>query len=116
MPWDATGQHIFSRQPTAPNREKIFKNCFAAIGEAIFRKNTDHCPFKVVKTLDYSHGLDGLPPSDVLKFILENGSVVIRPSGTEPKLKAYISVTAENKDNALEVEKMLCNNLGGMLK
>ncbi|WP_031492576.1 phospho-sugar mutase [Succinivibrio dextrinosolvens] len=72
--------------------------------------------FKVVKTLDYSHGLDGLPASDVLKFILENGSVVIRPSGTEPKLKAYISVTAENKNTAVEIEKLLIDELARMMK
>ena len=72
--------------------------------------------YKVVKTLDYSHGLDGLPASDVLKFILENGSVVIRPSGTEPKLKAYISVTAENKDNAAIIEKAITSELSVLLK
>ena len=54
---------------------------------------------KVVKLLDYAPGLDGLPKSDVLKFLLEdNCSIVVRPSGTEPKLKTYISVSAENKD------------------
>jgi phosphoglucomutase len=71
---------------------------------------------KVVKTLDYSHGLDGLPASDVLKFILENGSVVIRPSGTEPKLKAYISVTAENKNTAVEIENAITSELSELLK
>jgi phosphomannomutase len=36
----------------------------------------------------------GLPPSDVLRFALAGGSrVVIRPSGTEPKIKAYLEVT-----------------------
>ena len=47
----------------------------------------------------------GLPKSDVLKFLLEdNCSLVVRPSGTEPKLKIYISVSAENKEMAEEVE------------
>lgn len=60
---------------------------------------------KVMKLLDYAPGLDGLPKSDVLKFLLEdNCSIVVRPSGTEPKLKIYISVSAENKDAAETVE------------
>ena len=60
---------------------------------------------KVVKLLDYASGLDELPKSDVLKFLLEdNCSIVVRPSGTEPKLKTYISVSAENKETAEKVE------------
>lgn len=70
---------------------------------------------KVVKTEDYSVGLNGLPKSDVLKYYFdgdqEHGSVVIRPSGTEPKLKAYISVTAENKESAAEVEQIVREDL-----
>lgn len=87
-----------------------------AIMEKFHKGLSSIAEFKVVNTLDYSHGLDGLPASDVLKFILENGSVVIRPSGTEPKLKAYISVTAESKDEALKVEKQICEDLEGMLR
>lgn len=46
-----------------------------------------------------------LGKSDVLKFLLEdNCSLVVRPSGTEPKLKIYISVSAENKEMAEKVE------------
>lgn len=75
-----------------------------------FHKGLDAVgPKKVLKILDYSKGLDGLPKSDVLKFILEdNCSVVVRPSGTEPKLKTYISVSAESREaaQALEVEIM----------
>ena len=63
---------------------------------------------KVVKLLDYAYGLDGLPKSEVLKFLLEdNCSIVVRPSGTEPKLKTYISVSAENKEAAEKVERIL---------
>ncbi len=67
---------------------------------------------KVIKVLDYSKGLDGLPKSDVLKFLLEgNCSVVVRPSGTEPKLKTYISVSAKDAENALLIEKRIIENL-----
>ena len=70
---------------------------------------------KVLRTEDYSFGLNGLPASDVLKYFYEGddvyGSVVIRPSGTEPKLKAYISITAEEKSISHQCEKMITNYL-----
>lgn len=71
---------------------------------------------KVVRTLDYSKGLDGLPASDVLKFYTESGSVVIRPSGTEPKVKAYISVTAKNRSEAEKIEEAIGAALAEKIK
>ena len=72
---------------------------------------------KVVKCLDYSQGLDGLPKSDVLKYLLEdNCSVVVRPSGTEPKLKTYISVSAESMEQAEKVEDKIVQDLLVYLK
>ncbi len=71
---------------------------------------------KVAYIEDYSKGLNGLPSSDVLKYYTENGSVVIRPSGTEPKLKAYISVTASDRAEAEDVEKKITADLETRLK
>jgi phosphomannomutase len=47
----------------------------------------------VVAVDDLAQGVDGLPPTDGLRLQLEGGArVVVRPSGTEPKLKAYLEV------------------------
>lgn len=72
---------------------------------------------KVLKCLDYSEGLDGLPKSDVLKFMLEDYcSVVIRPSGTEPKMKVYLSVSAEDMEMAGRIEAEMAESLKGFFE
>lgn len=61
------------------------------------------------KVIDYSDPVDAeegfgtLPISNVLKYVLVEGSwVAVRPSGTEPKIKIYYSVKGINKDVAEE--------------
>ncbi len=55
----------------------------------------------VIKYADGSEGVTGLPASNMLYFELEGGSaVIVRPSGTEPKIKAYILVRAESDNDA----------------
>ena len=52
---------------------------------------------KIQEIKDYDKGIEGLPKSNVLKLIFANGdSVVVRPSGTEPKLKIYISLCGKS--------------------
>lgn len=51
---------------------------------------------KVTAIEDLSNGFGSLPPSDVLRILLEDGSrVMVRPSGTEPKLKIYIDASSD---------------------
>ncbi len=53
---------------------------------------------KVVKITDYTKpALTGLPSSNVLTFTLDGGAtVVVRPSGTEPKIKAYFTTLGKD--------------------
>jgi phosphomannomutase len=47
----------------------------------------------VTRVDDLAQGSPDLPPTDGLRYHLEDGSrVIVRPSGTEPKLKAYLEV------------------------
>ena len=44
---------------------------------------------------DFAGGFAGLPASDILRYQLDDGSrVIVRPSGTEPKVKVYIDASS----------------------
>ena len=79
---------------------------------AAFRQGISTFGGKAVeRVLDYSAGLDGLPKADVLKFYLDGGTtLVVRPSGTEPKLKLYLSVTAKDEAEAARIEQAILND------
>jgi len=50
---------------------------------------------RVERIDDLAAGIDGYPPSDVLRLVFDGGArVMVRPSGTEPKLKVYIDAAA----------------------
>ena len=57
-----------------------------------------------------------LPKSDVLAFKLEQGaSVIIRPSGTEPKIKAYYTTIGETRDEAAKLEEVISEDFKKIL-
>lgn len=50
----------------------------------------------VTKVEDYFREGTGLPKSNVLSFNMEGGQAVVRPSGTEPKLKVYLTAAGQS--------------------
>ena len=68
-----------------------------------FRENplTEVAGLKVEQYLDYQQGVGGLPSANVLEFDLEQGNkVIVRPSGTEPKVKVYLFTVGESAASA----------------
>lgn len=70
----------------------------------------------IIEIKDYNIGIDGLPKSNVLKFISKSGSwIAIRPSGTEPKLKIYQGMCSDNKKELDECLLTLTNQITSIL-
>lgn len=73
--------------------------------------------FTVEEVKDYKEGIDGLPASDVICFHLTPGIILIaRPSGTEPKLKFYLSVYADSRYQAELKEKQVLTDIDGLTR
>ena len=73
----------------------------SSIGGINIIETSDYLSGEVVKMSDRSKSSTGLPCSDVIRFRLSNDDVIIiRPSGTEPKIKAYYLLSAPDKQNA----------------
>lgn len=63
---------------------------------------------KVLEVQDYALGYNGLPKSNVLRYVLENNCwVCVRPSGTEPKIKFYFGANGKDEAEAAEYAKKL---------
>lgn len=100
------------------------KDGLEKINAMMSRLRSSSSPFEnTMQVIDYINpvkaedGFGVLPTSNVLKYILNDGSwVAIRPSGTEPKIKIYYSVKGKNAQIAenilLNLKKDIKNKLG----
>ena len=78
------------------------------------KTHTEIAGIKVKEYRDYQKGVDNLPKADVIQMVLEDETyLTVRPSGTEPKIKFYISVVDSDKKVAEEklarIEKEFIN-------
>jgi len=72
---------------------------------------------KVLSVVDYACGIDGLPKANVVKFVLEKDcQAIIRPSGTEPKIKNYVTVTAPDREAASALEQKIVGQFEKVFK
>lgn len=64
----------------------------AAMGRLRERPPTELAGLAITRAEDLTRGTDRLPPTDGLRYTLDSARVIVRPSGTEPKLKCYLEV------------------------
>ena len=86
------------------------------IGGLSVTKFDDYMAGTSVDTATGAKTMLTLPKSDVLTFTLTDGaSVVIRPSGTEPKIKAYFTTTGETQAAAQELQTKIADDFTKIL-
>ena len=72
---------------------------------------------KVLGFLDYQQGVGGLPSANVLQFDLEKGNkVIVRPSGTEPKVKVYLFTVGASAEEAVATGDALAKQMSGFME
>ena len=72
---------------------------------------------KVLGFLDYQQGVGGLPSANVLQFDLEKGNkVIVRPSGTEPKVKVYLFTVGASAEEAVATGDALAKQMSGYME
>ena len=77
------------------------------IGDFIVTAVSDYKTSKITFTDGKEEKIE-LPKSNVLAFALENGNKdIVRPSGTEPKIKAYLTAIGNDKESASKIAKTL---------
>ena len=73
--------------------------------------------YGVDKVTDYQRSDTGLPKADVLEYRLENGAkLMVRPSGTEPKIKVYLSAVAGSEAEADAINERLAEAAGAWMQ
>lgn len=93
-------QRLLTFQYEGENGARRMKEIMTRLRQPLQYLRTDALP--VSRKTDYLNDDTGLPKSDVMEFVLSDGrKFVVRPSGTEPKLKAYLFARGITEDAGL---------------
>ena len=77
----------------------------------------DIAGYKVESVVDYDTDGTGLPRANVLEYHLDGGhKLMVRPSGTEPKIKVYLSAVGDSEAAADAVNAALAKAAADMMK
>lgn len=99
--YDRYGWYSEITYPVTRAGEKGQEEISTMMSELRKKDSKEFLEEKVVTRYDYKYDELGLPKSNVIQYILEDGSyITIRPSGTEPKIKYYIYTKDISKEKA----------------
>ncbi len=83
--------------------EKLINFEFKSVEQAVdvYAKLKEIKDVDLKKVIDYALGYGDVIPNETLRLEFDNGTIYVRPSGTEPKMKAYVMTRADSREKAV---------------
>ena len=97
--------------------EGLRKNPPASIAGRKVVRTADYLQSKAVDLVNGAEEAINLPKSNVLSYFLEGGAAaIVRPSGTEPKIKVYVTSVGKDQEDAAAITKQLADEMSKMVQ
>jgi phosphomannomutase len=83
--------------------EKLLNFEFKSVEQAVdvYAKLKETKDVDLKKVIDYALSYGDVIPNETLRLEFDNGTIYVRPSGTEPKMKAYVMTRADSREKAV---------------